>query len=120
MARIVAQLIAVGAGASANVWGGAHAVLEQTAAGATIEFECAHGSIDVPIHPDEQGRFEAKGTFTPEHGGPLREKDPHGYDARYSGVIAGDEMTLTITRGAETIGVFTFRRGERPPLRKCR
>jgi hypothetical protein len=120
MATLIAQLIAIGAGASANVWGGAHAVLEQTASGATIEFDCARGSIDVPIQPDAKGRFEAAGTFTPEHGGPVRDKDAHAYDAHYAGVIAGDEMTLTITRGAETIGVFTLRRGEHPPLRKCR
>src|SRR6266850_6950892 len=58
-----------------GAWGGAGIRLEVTAAGATIEYDCAHGSIDEPIVADGAGRFSAKGTHVREHGGPIRIDD---------------------------------------------
>ncbi len=38
----------------------------------TLEYDCAYGTIDEPIEPDEQGRFEVTGIHIIEQGGPVR------------------------------------------------
>jgi hypothetical protein len=112
--------IPVGGGAGANVWGGQGAILEVTDAGAEIEFDCAHGRIDGPVPLGANGRFDLPGSFTPQHAGPSRDGDPHASGVRYVGVVEGDQLTLTVRKGEETLGAFVLRRGTRPPLRKCR
>ena len=54
-----------------GTWGGDH--LSMTIADWThLEFDCAHGDIAAPIATDSGGRFNVIGTFTREHGGPVR------------------------------------------------
>src|SRR6266487_5167816 len=58
-----------GKGIGAGVWGGDHIRMEVSGNGATLEFDCAHGNISGPLTLDRLGRFQAKGSFTREHGG---------------------------------------------------
>lgn len=103
-------------------WGGEHVGLELTAAGGTIEYDCAHGGLTEPVRPGSRGEFEASGVHVREHGGPVREGErPDSVSARYVGRIAGDRMTLRVYVGSrpDTLGPFELRRGGEPRLLKC-
>lgn len=106
----------------AGTWGGAHIRLDVTEESAAVELDCAHGTLDGPILPGADGRFEAAGTYVQEHGGPEREgEEPDGRPARYSGRVEGSTLTLTIalTDTGETVGPFTLTRGKAARLTKC-
>jgi hypothetical protein len=106
---------------SEGSWGGEHMILEVSAKGAEIELDCAHGQIAQHISLDRHGNFDVAGTFAPEHGGPvLRDENTPPKQARYSGHVDGNTMSLTVTAGKETVGMFTLTRGSHPLLRKCR
>ena len=55
------------------MWGGTGIQLTVNDATATVEFDCAHGTIDQPLLIDQDGRFDIPGTFVREHGGPIQE-----------------------------------------------
>jgi hypothetical protein len=106
---------------STGSWGGEHIVLDVSAKSAEVEFDCAHGQITQPMTIDKRGDFDVAGTFTPEHGGPVRrDEDTQPASARYSGHVESDTIRLTVTVGKETVGTFTLTRGLRPILTKCR
>jgi hypothetical protein len=106
---------------SEGSWGGEHMILEVSAKGAEIELDCAHGQIAQHMSLDRHGNFDVAGTFAPEHGGPvLRDENTPPKQARYSGHIDGNTMSLTVTAGKEKVGLFTLTRGSHPLLRKCR
>lgn len=115
MATEGARVIAPG------TWGGDHVILELTASGGELEFDCARGHLDDPVRVDANGQFDVKGTFIPEHPGPVRrdERRIHS-EARYTGQVTGDKMTLKVRRGDSDLGSFTLARGARPLLKKCR
>jgi hypothetical protein len=103
-----------------GVWGGEHIVLKVSEKGADVEFDCAHGQVMQPIILDKHGDFDAGGTFTPEHGGPVRrDENTPSASARYSGHVDSDTMSLTVTLGTEKVGTYTLVRGSRPRLTKC-
>jgi len=111
------------AGNSAELWGGRGVTMRMTARGATLEFDCAHGSITEPIKPDAKGEFRASGTYTAESGGPvLQANPPRDLPATYRGAISGDTMRLEIKLSAkdETLTSFTLERGKAGRLVKCR
>ena len=83
-------------------WGGEGAGVEVTEEGARLFFDCAKGSIEVPITPDEEGRFEVTGRYVKEGPGPTRPEQTQGVGARYLGQLEGN--TLTFTTGLDTIG----------------
>jgi hypothetical protein len=104
-----------------DTWGGEHIILEVSDKGAEAEFDCARGQITQPIALDKRGHFDVTGTFTPEHGGPIRrDEETTPAPVRYSGRVASETMELTITRGEGTLGTYTLTRGSHPMLRKCR
>ena len=106
-----------------GAWGGEHIALEVTNAGAHVEFDCAHGTIDSPLTLDGKGQFAVKGSFTRERGGPVRlDKPSEGQPARYSGSLSGATLTLTVvlTESNQSIGEFTLTRDSKGRLRKCR
>ena len=87
-----------------------------------LEFDCAHGDITAPIAIDSGGRFNVIGTFTREHGGPVRVEEPlDTHPAGFSGLVSDDRMTLAIrlTDSGEAIGTFTLKRGTLGRVVKC-
>lgn len=74
-----------------SAWGGEHVMLTISTSGATLEFDCATGQISQPIGVDKNGSFDVAGTFTPQHGGPVRKDESTPVQpARYSGHVDGD------------------------------
>jgi hypothetical protein len=107
---------------ASGTWGGTGIGLEVTDSGGTLEFDCAHGSIDEPLLLDAGGRFDAKGRFAREHGGPVREGEKeNSQPIRCTGSVSGDEMTLVLTpEGGDTpIGTYALVHGRHPRIRKC-
>lgn len=104
-------------------WGGEHISVLVGDSSARLEYDCAQGTIDQPLEIDARGRFKAKGTHTPERGGPItRGEQPDSHPALYTGEITGDKMTISIVLAdtKETVGSFTATFGKRPNLFKCR
>jgi hypothetical protein len=109
--------------AQTGTWGGEHISLEVTDGGGTVEYDCAHGTIDRKIVLDARGRFHVSGTHVREHGGPVRrDEQPDSHPAQYTGQIVGDQMTLTVAEvdTGYVVGVFKLTRGQQPRLMKCR
>jgi hypothetical protein len=103
-------------------WGGEHISISVSLTESTVEYDCAHGTIDGPIAPDHAGKFTLSGTHVREHGGPIREDEmPDQHPARYSGWSNGDRMTLTVTLldTGETIGQYELRLGSLGRVLKC-
>ncbi len=104
-----------------GAWGGEHIILEVSEKGAEVEFDCARGQVAQPLTLDKHGDFDVAGTFTLEHGGPVRrDENAQAAPARYSGHVDGQTMSLTVTLGKEKVGIFTLTRGSRANLTKCR
>src|SRR4051812_37429673 len=79
----------------AGTWRGEHVELEVTSAGAHVEFDCAHGTLDEPLALNSTGQFGVKGTYTQEAGGPVRADQPdEGRPARYAGRFRDATITM--------------------------
>jgi len=118
-----AQSLPPSLGPSGTTWGGEHVRLQVTETGATLEFDCAHGSIIQPVQVQAVGNFTAKGTFTRERGGPVRKDDAdQAVPAAYSGTISGDELKLRIAGGPQGAagGEYLLTRGSTGHLVKCK
>ena len=105
-----------------GVWGGDHISLSATDTGTHLELDCAHGDIPAGLALDRQGQFQAAGTYTREHGGPIRQGEiPDSHPAIYSGLVASTTMTLTIrlSDANESIGTFTLVLGSLGRVFKC-
>lgn len=103
-----------------GTWGGVHIEMRVTAQGASIEFDCAQGTIDEPLALDAAGRFQVRGTFS-RRGGPAKLGPPaRGQAAIYSGSIQVDNMTLQSSPdGQKQPETFTLVRGRAGDLRRC-
>jgi hypothetical protein len=107
---------------ASGLWGGDHVRMMISRTGARLEYDCADSTIDQPIILDARGKFTAKGSYTPDRGGPRRSGAAAAGRARYVGEVSADAMKLTVTLEStkEPVGVFTLRRGKDPLLTKCR
>jgi len=102
-------------------WGGEHVRLTVTDAGGTIEFDCAHGSLDEPLMLDTDGRFDAKGTLVTEGGPTRKDETENASPARYHGESDGRHISLEVTlEGGASAGTFSLVRGGPARLFKCR
>jgi len=104
-------------------WGGEHIQLEVSSDSATVEFDCAHGSIEGPLATEANGEFSWKGRFAPEHGGPIRNnEEDSSAPATYSGSINEQTMRLTVRldNEKEPVDTFVLTHGKEARLRKCR
>jgi len=102
-------------------WGGEHIALVVTANGASVEYDCASGTVDQPLVAAE-GRFTAVGTHTRGHGGPVRDDEiPDRHPARYDGQVDEETMTLEVTLldSGEKLGRYTLVHGRSPSVFKC-
>lgn len=105
-----------------GAWGGEHVNLDATTTGARLEFDCAHGTITQALMLDTRNSFDVPGTYAQEHGGPVRiDEKPNTHPARYTGRVAGQTLTLTITLtdSQEKIGTYTLTRGQAARLFRC-
>jgi len=105
-----------------GLWGGQGISMEVTDSGATLDFDCASGSITEAIVPDSAGKFSTKGRFARQHPGPTREdENTEGQPANYSGVVDGENLTLTITltKNSEKVGDFKLAHGKIGRIRRC-
>jgi len=104
-----------------GTWGGDHALLEITATGAAIEFDCAHGTLSVPLTLN-RGAFDVTGDYVQEHGGPIRSDETvDRQPARYTGTISGNTMTMLVrlTATGQDRGTYTLVRGASGRVFKC-
>jgi hypothetical protein len=102
-------------------WGGDHAVLDVTATSASIEFDCAHGTLPVPLTLN-RGTFDVTGDYVQEHGGPIRSDETVDRQAaRYTGTVSGNTMTLLVrlTATGQDRGTYTLIRGSSGRVFKC-
>ena len=105
-----------------GTWGGLGVRIDVSVIGATIEYDCAHGTIDQPIVADRDGRFSVTGTHIREHGGPIRvDETPDRHPARYDGQVTGNSMRLsvTLTDSNQMIGPFDATLNGSPRVVKC-
>lgn len=106
-----------------GLWGGEHIRMQVTEQRTTVEYDCAHGTIDQRITLDRRGRFNVSGMQVAERGGPVRQNEqPAGYRVRFAGQVNGKRMKLSVSNSVtrELVGVFTLVYGDEPRLRKCR
>src|SRR6476646_1721378 len=103
-------------------WGGIHINMNVGDGSATIEYDCAHGSIEGPLTTDGEGKFKLRGTFTPERGGPIRaDETARSQPATYSGEINGNTTKLTLKIGdSDDTETFTLEKGKAARLVKCK
>jgi len=105
-----------------GVWGGDHIGMVVSDSTATLDYDCAHGTIDEPIITDDNDEFEVSGIHVFEHGGPIRiDEVPDEHPALYKGHIEGNVMTLevTLTDTEVVFGTFTLNLGANPNVYKC-
>lgn len=125
---LVVVACAAGPGAASRLervptgeWGGEHVRLAVAENGGSIEFDCAHGTLDEPLALDTSGRFDVKGRLVAEGGPTPKDGTESGRSARYQGVSDGRVMTLDVTlEGGESAGTFSLARGGTARLVKCR
>jgi hypothetical protein len=105
-----------------GTWGGEHVFLTVSDKGATVEFDCAHGTVDEAFLLDSEGRFNLNGAYVREHGGPIHDGEPEDrHPASYFGRLQGSRVTLSarLTDDGTQIGPFTAQHGQPPGLFKC-
>ena len=104
-------------------WGGPHIRMEVGQESATIDYDCANGTIDGPLTFDSKGRFTWRGTHNREHPGPTRiDEEGNSQAAIYSGWVKGNTMTLKVrmAKTDEVVDAFTLTRGGPGRVFKCK
>ena len=102
-------------------WGGQHINIKVTAKSATIEYDCAGGTIQGPLVVDRNGRFNLRGTHRMERGGPVRaDETPREVPATYTGSIRGNTMTLNLKVSDQEVETFRLEKGKEGELFKCK
>ena len=103
-------------------WGGLHIVLVLEESGGTLEYDCAHGTIEPGWTLTEDGEFSGVGEHIAERGGPVQEGEVlPARPAAYEGTLDGDRMqlTVTLTDSAQVVGRFDLRRGADGQIVRC-
>ncbi|UCH66065.1 MAG: hypothetical protein JSW63_02725 [Ignavibacterium sp.] len=105
-----------------GTWGGEHIGMIVSDSSATLDYDCAHGSIDEPIKIDDNGMFNVIGVHIFEKGGPIRLGEiPDKHPAVYDGSINEKEMTLIVklTDTEAVVDTFYLTLGAEPIIYKC-
>ena len=106
-----------------GTWGGEHIRIDVAPTTASIEYDCATGTIAGPLTVNSRGQFTWRGSHSTEHGGPIRSDETRDKQAAvYTGRVKGPTMTLTakLTDTNQTLGTFTLKRGSQGRVFKCR
>lgn len=103
-----------------GAWGGPHAGIVFHVI-ADVQFDCASGSIDVPVYPAEDGSFLVKGTYRAGSPGPVRVGQIfRSQAATYSGSVTEQAMTLKVElEDGSVLGPFNLVQGAPPQLTRC-
>jgi hypothetical protein len=102
-------------------WGGQHINIKVNAKSATIEYDCATGTIQGPLVVDRNGHFNLRGTHRMERGGPVRaDETPREFPATYTGSIRGNTMTLNLKVSDSEVETFRLEKGKEGELFKCK
>ncbi len=104
-----------------GTWGGNHVTLEISEQEATLEFDCATGTIREPIVLDANGHFDVAGSYNREGPGPVRQGVQTDSSARYSGTVTGETMTLAVRLegSSEPLLKLSLTRGKQGKIVKC-
>ena len=102
-------------------WGGDHVRLTVSDIGGSVEFDCAHGTLDAPLNVDTDGRFSVPGSLVREGGPVVPGREGDKQSARYTGRLDGSsmDMDLVVPDGGDRIGSFHLKLGDRGKLVKC-
>lgn len=77
-------------------WGGQQASLVLQPSGGTVSYQCGAGSVDPGWSVSDDGQWSATGQhFFGGGPDPIGGRPPH--PARYSGHLAGSQLTFTVT-----------------------
>lgn len=103
-------------------WGGEHVRLSVREERASVDFDCAYGTIEQRIALDQDGRFDIEGDFVREHGGPVRKDEVEEHQrVRYEGSVEERAMTLTVVfADGQSMGPFQLAQGSVGRVVKCR
>jgi len=108
---------------STGSWGAPHIRIDVGQNSATIDYDCANGTINGPLTLDSKGRFTWRGTHRREGPGPIRvESESAGQPAIYTGSVKGDTMILTVklADSNQVLDTYTLKRGGSGRVFKCR
>jgi hypothetical protein len=103
-------------------WGGPDVQVTATDHGATIQFVCAHGTIDQLIVPDASGHFSGTGTYVFEHPAAVEgQPNSDSHSARYDAQLSDRTMriTATVPDKQQVVGPFTATLGATGPSTRC-
>lgn len=102
-------------------WGGEHVGIAFEGGLANVRFDCASGTIDVPVSPAKDGSFEARGTYRAGTPGPVRVGQIYrSQPAIYSGKVLKKEMTMSVSlEDGSIIGPFSLAEGVPPQITRC-
>jgi hypothetical protein len=106
-----------------GTWGGNHIRVDVAGGSATIDYDCANGTIQGPLSVNSAGKFDLRGIHNQERGGPIRaDEEPNSQPARYKGWTDGKTMTLTVIleNTNEEVGTFKLVRGHFGRVVKCK
>jgi hypothetical protein len=101
-----------------GMWGGDGIRLDASVDGVELLYDCARGSIEGAIIPDEGGVFGVEGRFMPT----LGPQPEGGYLAWHEGVVDGRlmRMTVKLMETSEVIGEFELTFGAEGDVLVCR
>ena len=102
-----------------GLWGGPHAQVLLEGGVGTVDFDCAGGTIDLPLAA--AGPFSAPGSYRAGQPGPVRVGQVFtSQRATYFGEVVEKRMNLTVRLEDGTIvGPFTLAEGAPGQLTRC-
>ncbi|HET7708267.1 MAG TPA: hypothetical protein VFK50_01890 [Sphingomicrobium sp.] len=100
-------------------WGGPGIEILIEGGLATVQFDCASGSIDSNL--SAAGSFSVPGSYRAGQGGPIRVGQIFtSQRATYAGTVTGDQMTIGVqVEGGPALGPYTLTRGAPGQLNRC-
>jgi hypothetical protein len=88
--------------------------------GGTLTLGCAHATLDAPIRPATNGRFNVAMKFETYRPGPQRDDQSADVSpARLKGVVNGDDVRLTVIRRGTAPLVMEFERNRAARVVRC-